>query len=119
MNAGNNVLMRKHSLLFGRNRRQKMSRKVGEQTQLCPCSVPAVVSTSRVKMQRTIEQRCTIVCVELVATETFHAICEAYKSETMSRTRVFEWHKEFNVLEKRGNAVAATIDSRFGTPDFF
>nr|XP_012143528.1 PREDICTED: putative uncharacterized protein FLJ37770 [Megachile rotundata] len=49
-------------------------------------------------MQRNIEQRCAIkFCVKLnkSATETFNMIHQAYKDDSMSRTSVFEWHKNF------------------------
>ncbi|XP_023224520.1 putative uncharacterized protein FLJ37770 [Centruroides sculpturatus] len=55
-------------------------------------------------MQRTIEQRFSIkFCVKLNKSgiETLDMIREAYKDESMSRTRVFEWHKKFK--DGRGN----------------
>ncbi|XP_014487170.1 PREDICTED: putative uncharacterized protein FLJ37770 isoform X2 [Dinoponera quadriceps] len=57
-----------------------------------------LVLASRIKMQRTIEQRCAIkfyVKLNKSPTETFNMIRKAYKNEAMSRTRVFEWHKKF------------------------
>jgi len=57
-----------------------------------------LVLASGIKIQRNIEQRCVIkFCVKLnkSATETFDIIREAYKDEAMYKTRVFEWHKQF------------------------
>ena len=46
----------------------------------------------------TIEQRINIkYCVKLgkTATETLKMLCDVYGDSSMSRTRVFEWHKQF------------------------
>jgi len=44
-------------------------------------------------------------------TETFHLLTEAYGEDCMSRTRVFEWHKQF--LEGR---ESLKVDDRPGRP---
>jgi len=49
-------------------------------------------------MERTIEQRFSIkFCVQLnkTATETLQMIQEAYGEDALSRTQVFQWHKNF------------------------
>ena len=69
----------------------------------------------------TIEQRINIkFCVKLgnMVTETLKMLCDAYGDSFMSRTRIFEWHKQFvegkeNVEDdpKSGRPYTSTTDT--------